>query len=627
MERITADKSYLIKDTKTNKNAYFSLMHGLHINNLEVIKSGLKGGAKMSNLWMCPEINDDYLHQEKKSYQLVTALDFAGRNCSLKNFEYVLSTLKPKEEYYFKHICKLIMTQLDDENKIDNNELQKQIEKIIRANFGTQSINKNYAIASLDGLLSSSWQKPTTATLLHVACYHHNTKLVKLLLELGADPNVSIKGDEKYPAHLVIRTTRTTGNQDSGVEILTTLLNYKSNFNLTNKEKESVWEATIHKFKIPELKKIFANHHPTKLSIIDNIKRRSSSLYTFWSQRTNNFKSYPLINDMIQYENRSIQVSKGLSEVKFSESFFKNNSLKIALQKRYKINSSRICNFFNTNLLERSERNGEKIVTIQPDCLFKADFLSLLFLKSATPNTSDFLDLLENKSLALSDLMDELNKTNRYHTHSNFNTLSNELSKILLNNFTPSQIKEILTSKEHNHDEYLEIEDTVAMYKKFPKEYKSLMTNEPFHKLNNLVKIHDFLSAKSEMMEQENFKLEQDKKHPKLTKLKDIKLPEGYGIVLAEENYDLIKWGSSMGHCVGGGDYGINAKNGETIIMAITENNEPKYCVEITPDGRIEQIQGKSRSVPSKPVLMDFINGLKTTGIINKSQTVKEWIN
>lgn len=153
------------------------------------------------------------------------------------------------------------------------------------------------------------------------------------------------------------------------------------------------------------------------------------------------------------------------------------------------------------------------------------------------------------------------------------------------------------------------------------------MHKVPFHKVNDLNKIHDFIAAKSRMMEQENFNLNQDKNFPVLKSIKELKLPNNHGIKIPEQNYDLISWGAEMGHCVGGGQYGEEVKKGETIILAITENSEPKYCVEINPNGRIEQIQGRSRSIPPKEVIAEFIAQLKKNKVVNRQQKVSDWVN
>lgn len=194
---------------------------------------------------------------------------------------------------------------------------------------------------------------------------------------------------------------------------------------------------------------------------------------------------------------------------------------------------------------------------------------------------------------------------------------------MMKNNFTDSQIKEILM-KDSGH---LQVDDTLDMYNNFTSEYQALLKHEPYHAVNDLVKIHDFFAAKVEMMEQENFKLEQETKFPALKKVGEIKMPTDFGIIVAQENYDLIRWGTAMDHCVGGGDYGEEAKNGDTIIIAITHQTIPKYCIEINPNGKIEQIQGKSRSVPSKEVLEPFITGLQEIKLVKKSEKVSTWIN
>lgn len=627
---------YQIKDTK-NHTAYYALLFGIQTNNLTVIQSALKSGANLTKLFIDEESTDLTDRQYDEDYtdfnfKYISALDYCSIHSKAHIFEFIASQFPVNKKIKTLTILKSIVAV----KQYCSDEVIENLKRVISENITKKNVNELYEVKSLSNPFEDDWygskNKTYKATLLHIACYRHNVELVQQLLATGADPNIKFERTGQTPAHITIDETPSKGDQTSGIKILTALLNAGANFDLivtketSPRNRLNCWEYAINRFKIPELKKIFAGHVPKNLAIIDKIKIKSKPLYDVWFKQSKGFQSYPLLNDMVKYENRKVTIYAGISEVSGVQTFFKHKSLKTGLQKRYGLSSPRLTKVMNEKLLIRSEKTLSrgavvKEATVDASFLQKADFLKSLFLTKSNYNSSDFLDLLESDAPDLNRTIDDLTRHRRF-TQTSTQSI-NSFVKMMKNNFTDSQIKEILM-KDSGH---LQVDDTLDMYNNFTSEYQALLKHEPYHAVNDLVKIHDFFAAKVEMMEQENFKLEQETKFPALKKVGEIKMPTDFGIIVAQENYDLIRWGTAMDHCVGGGDYGEEAKNGDTIIIAITHQTIPKYCIEINPNGKIEQIQGKSRSVPSKEVLEPFITGLQEIKLVKKSEKVSTWIN
>lgn len=601
---------YLITD-RNNRSAYYSLMYGLIKDDLSAIEIALKNKAKISCL-MLDESGSNYLSEDDDaSYELVSVLEYAINRCSIQVFEKLCSQVKMDDELRFKIVVRKMKDYLDSSSEKSLTELVSLVKK----HFNHKNINKKFTVLSMNDPFSESWrQKPCEASLLHIACAMGIPEVVDCVLEMGAKANEVIKNPQKTPSNIAIEFCPSRGNQEDYIQILLSLIKAGANLDLKNSNRQYGWTLAINKFKIPELRRIFANHSPKNLSILEEIKSRSRHLYDYWYKHSAQFDKYPLLKDIITFEKRKVEISsEGTAYIEGFEKFFKHKSLKEALSQRYGFSSNRLTKFFNENLLDRNE--VKPVVQINGTVMKVTDLLVAMFKE----NSSDLLDVLENKNNVCESVLKDLT----YYCHQK-NTRLKDFVCFMKENFTDAQIKAILTTP---CEDTLEVTDTLDMYKKFPKDYRSLMQKVPFHKVNDLNKIHDFIAAKSRMMEQENFNLNQDKNFPVLKSIKELKLPNNHGIKIPEQNYDLISWGAEMGHCVGGGQYGEEVKKGETIILAITENSEPKYCVEINPNGRIEQIQGRSRSIPPKEVIAEFIAQLKKNKVVNRQQKVSDWIN
>lgn len=601
---------YVITD-RNNRSAYYTLMYGLIKDDLGAINLALKNKAKITCL-MLDESGSNYLAEEEDSvYELVSPLEYALNRCSAKTFETLCLQLKVDDDLRFKMV---IRQMRDYVNNSSDNSL-KELISVVKKHFNEKNINKKFKVLSVNDPFSESWrQKPCEATLLHISCAMGIPEIVDVVLEMGAKPNEIIQHPQKTACNIAIEFCPSRGNQEDHIRILLSLIKHGANLDLKNSNRQYGWTLAINKFKIPELRRIFANHSPKNLSILEEIKSRSRHLYDYWYKHSAQFDKYPLLKDIITFEKRKVEVaSEGTAYIEGFEKFFKHKSLKEALTQRYGFSSNRLTKFFNENLLDRNE--SKPVVQINGTIMKITDLLVVMF----KDNSSDLLDVLENKDNVCESVLRDLT----YYCHQKNNRL-NDFISFMKENFSDAQIKTLLTTP---CEDTIEMVDTLDMYKKFPKEYKSLMQKVPFHKVNDLIKIHDFIAAKSRMMEQENFNLNQDKNFPLLKTIKELKLPGNHGIKIPEQNYDLISWGAEMGHCVGGGEYGEEVKNGETIILAITENSEPKYCVEIKPNGHIEQIQGRSRSIPPKEVIAEFIAQLKKNKVVNRQQKVSDWVN
>lgn len=610
---------YLIK--AKNISPYFSLMFGIVHSDLKAVEDAVKQGADVKKLFLSNEslLNDDdydrdYDDEDRSSklqFVLIPALDYAKEYSKTYIYENLVLLGKPSSEEKATIVIKKIMSCKQPEQL---EELKTAIDKFV----DSKNIDTLWAVKGISHPFHKrSWQDHDIyqANFLHFACYHKNEQALQLLLDLGANPNIKTKKSGMTPAHLAISQTPHKGDQSRGIRVVKTLLNYKANFDLKDTEKESVWNYAVSKFKIPELKIIFANHQPESLSEIDSIKKKSPRLYEFWQSKSKGFNKYPLINDIYKFENLNISFKGGISSVNKCEEFFKNKSLKTALDKRYGFSSKRFSSIMSKSLFERKDT----VVAIDANILQAADFLKVIYLDQPTANFSDFLDVLETESSTLYSLADA-SSSNSWRAKS-----PTEITTFLRAHFTEPQIKTLLSYTYQSGEYDCEVSDTMDMIAEFPKEFSAILKRTPFSKIDNLVKFHDFISGESNVLSQDNFKLEQVACYPQLNKVPSIKLPDQYGIKIAEENHELIRWGAEMGHCIGGGSYSKKAKIGDCILLAITHNNEPKYAIEIDSKGNLQQVQGKSHSKPTPEVLSSFIKGMKTIGVLNKKQTVKDW--
>lgn len=609
---------------------YYTLICGLQNNQLDIVKSALTHKVDVNKLFLTDNqvSPDDITNKEK--FDLTCALDFARETCTPAIYQAVMESIKLTPVQKHSMVLKALASVEKHEDVSKNKELQAIISKYITK----QNINSYHQVANLNDPTSldehSSWYDYSNceATFLHVACYTSNNSLIQQLISLGADVNLRLKKKHgTTTAQIVCRNTPNKGDQSHSVNCLVTLLNAGINLDLKDNEKTSGWESIINRFKIPELRKIFANHQPTSLATIEMVKAKSRPLMAFWEKQTGGkgFTRYPLIDDVFKYEHRKIELTREVSKVENLEKFLKHKSLKKALDQRYGFSSSRLSALITKKLFNR---NFEHKVVIEPTILQVADWLKILYTENNTLNTSDFLEVLEGyaptyeykqgyKDTTLESLNDDFNNNYRADKKRVL-----EFKTLLKACYTQSQWKGLLLSKAELNDS---VTDIYNMYKKFTKELDLVIKRTKFSDIDSLQKLHDLVSGEVKTLQQADFPLNQETVNPHLKALSKVKMTLGYGVKLAESNHELIRWGAQMGHCVGGGDYADDAKNGETIILAITHENEPQYCIELSPDGDIRQVQGKSYARPAKPVMEEFIKELQKQKILKKTEKASRW--
>jgi hypothetical protein len=160
------------------------------------------------------------------------------------------------------------------------------------------------------------------------------------------------------------------------------------------------------------------------------------------------------------------------------------------------------------------------------------------------------------------------------------------------------------------------------MYWQFPDQLTPMIKGLKFSNINTFKKIHDYLARETAKLEQKPFDLNQGKITPEL---KDIHLKgvgvDGFSIYVAQNNYDLINWGSSLHNCIGGGGYALDAKKGDSLILGILHDGEIKYCVEIhnhklKEKRQLGQIEGLGRCSLPTPLFNAFRKTLIKANII-----------
>lgn len=612
-------KPYLIKDPK-NKAAYFGLLYGIKFNQIEAVKEALDQKVEVNQVWIdeesyAYEISDA---REMNNFRLIPLVSFVQLHSSAAICKLIMESYSLTDEDKGLLVIKALSKVKKDDNITKNQNLQETIKKYVN----DQTINRHYNIYSYKKPFEQDWRskKIFQATFLHVAAATKNRDLVEQLISLGANVNALTKNAKKEtPAFALLEEMPDKGDQSHYLKTFMCFLKHQAKLEITNSEGDSGWSLAIDRFKIPELTQIFEKYRPTDLASIESLAKKSQRLYQRWMTKTQGqgFNQYPLINDIYKHEKLSVKLS-GAAVTK-SDAFLKNTSLKQALQKRYKTSAPRLCKAVNDYCFSRSDRQ----VLVDLEYLSCVDVAYDLFVKGrVNPNWSDFLTVIEKNTRVLGQLTREIK----------CREISISQVKNFLNKFyrTDAALRDVLIlekveDKDGWADFYESVRDSMQMYNNFQKELDTIFARTKFSTYDNLAKLHDFINGEVEALEQENFPLHQEVVNPQLKNLSQVKMSLGYGVKLAEENHDLIRWGAQMGHCVGGGSYAREAKNGETIILAITKDQDPKYCIEIRPSGEIEQVQGVSHSVPEKKVMDEFVAQLKKVKILNRNQKASDW--
>lgn len=436
-------------------------------------------------------------------------------------------------------------------------------------------------------------------TLLSLAAFNGNLWAAKALIELGAN-SFGGKVSHFYPINVAMHMGKS--NKDS-LEVFMYLLKIKGNASFKINEM-FLLDILIDSYPIETLGKIFPIYPPETLTQIHKVFEKNEKQYNqILKKKPNLFSPYPLINDIIEKENRSVSFTNRAYLWKdHLESFFKEKSIKEALRNRYGISSERFTSLMSHRVFHRVDN----IVKISIHPLLECDTLKSLFLEGPSANHSDFMDQLEKIPKSNVKAISEMSSPEAIRFLRTFTTA--QLKTLLENKSTGTHILDLFRMEEPFHERLLEARKRVS-----------------FSEINSFTKLHDWVTGEVNKYEQENFSLDQEYNFKSLKKLPLVKLPEKYGIIIAQDSHELISWGSKMGHCVGGGYYAKSVKKGDIMILGITFEGDPKWCVEIDENGHICQIQGASYSRPPDKVIRSFISELKKIQVLNNLQTSDPW--
>ena len=583
-------------DAKNPKkiNTYHEFLFALKFEDEEKIKK-LSSEVDVSKIFVAK----DFFCRSLDDFDKVPLFDAAIDHELSKN---VLLYLKPKSPS-IEQLLKSLMILLEDFC-----DTEKSFENIFDSILNKITVNELIPVSSLYQPRFFVKNPEAKISLLHLVAKECNSTAIKVLLSKGADPNLKGILNKKtvYPAELVFEHWRRHCVELNRLSCLEMLIDAGADLNLRNGSNISIFSKVIEKSQIPTIRKILAKQTPKSVADWQCLKRKSSPLYTFFTKNKIDLSKHKMLQNIFKHEKRLIWFSGDSSKVN-CDRFFQHNSLKEALSRRYGISSSQFTKRFESLLFQRSEAK----VNINLGVFAYLDFLSLCFLKRDKPNFSDFIETF------LSAPIESIYTFSR-NTNANKNKV---LFKILSLYNVDFHIKEILSFKNGDF-RGTDLKDTIEMFNNHTNHLTEHLKSLDFERKNSLEKIHDEFVLKIECLEQGDFPLKQEENFPELNKLKTIKIGNEFDIEIAQTNYDLIRWGTLMGHCVGNGSYGEDILEKQCIIFALVKDKVPMYCVEVNPEKRdIEQIQGKSKTTPPKEVLVDLISKVKKIGLMKKDYT------
>jgi hypothetical protein len=275
------------------------------------------------------------------------------------------------------------------------------------------------------------------------------------------------------------------------------------------------------------------------------------------------------------------------------EGFFKHTSLKEALKKYMGISSSKITSYINQTMFSETPESIE----LNLNYYLIIDILSTVFLRQPKPNPDDFLKALSQRKL-IAMLSCLYNK-------------KLQLQKFLNDNFSEEKKLELLQNSSRND----QVSDLLGMYMQDDSYFKEFLSKKNFKEISSLAKCHDLLAAQMSKITQKNFALKQETHYPVLKQLDNKILIDDYYLIVPQTHHDLITWGNILGHCIGAKHYAEAAYKGQSVLLGIANKNRLQYTLEIN-QKFITQIQGQSRSYPSKKVEAKLREELKNRGLI-----------
>lgn len=205
-------------------------------------------------------------------------------------------------------------------------------------------------------------------------------------------------------------------------------------------------------------------------------------------------------------------------------------------------------------------------------------------------------------------LIKVLSKDKNYNKDLILNTFAKIESNIefLFRNINKSNIS--LLEKYFNEKQIIEIivgdlqliNDIFLMLKKLIENNIELTKIKEYKKTKEL---HDYLTLLCSRIKND-FDLEQ---RPDILILEGRKLVDNFNIIVPRTHLDLVKLGQELNFCIGNGHYSKEVKNKKCSIIAIYENDKPRYGVQFT---RYDVLQAKGLSNSSIPknILIELQN-------------------
>lgn len=581
------------------KPAYHSLFFGIKYDNVGAVKLALAEGADLNKVYIERWGSSAISFNGPRDEDSIPLLSYVLENNTAEICELINQVLDPTNNNK-----KIFILSFKDPNGFSEEGLNKYLK--------SHSINEECIIQDYKKIYLGKSSNIKT-TLLHISCYKENVATVEALLREGANPNL-LDGNGKT----VIEVMRSEGGYKENRLLITELL-IANGLDMTNSQ---VWKDLTEKLQIPQIKRIIKFSDPSQALLAPTFLRiKSNNLFYQWNAKKiknneNSYESFPLISDIVNFEKRELNIQTINSFCdRDLHKFFKSKSLGKALSGRYKNKSPRLMKYINKFVFQRSSNKeiNSHYCELNIEALYALDFIADLFVEH---NPSMFLDVVDSVSKKI-----KLNQQEQLYPRRLIEILSNKeqyktLLSLLSDNFTDHKIKVLI--EEFMFDKkncYVELDDLVDMYSTHAKEYSELIKNTSFVKIDTFQKLHDVFSAEIEKLEQPLCSLNQQSFFPALKNIENVQFMETYSFKVAETNHELIEWGSSMSHCVGSESYSKDAISGKMILLSLCVDGVPKYCIEIT-DGKIEQIQGKSRSKPPVKVMSEMNKILKKENVL-----------
>ena len=134
--------------------------------------------------------------------------------------------------------------------------------------------------------------------------------------------------------------------------------------------------------------------------------------------------------------------------------------------------------------------------------------------------------------------------------------------------------------------------------------YNRIMRSMPEYKIPTkrlrLNEIHDIVCGDAKKLDDNVYEYHYTKEMEE----RFNKTIDGYDFGLATDSLQLVEVGTEMGICVG--SYGKKVANKHCTIITVKKDNKYVTCIEVCPDGKVNQVKGIRNEVPEEGVLRAF---------------------